>query len=178
MMVAGYILSVYTQMQEELRQVTPGSTPVKRRHASQTQVGCTRCVKCFMSVRNYSRCAPVKHNIVSCQSEASRWTPVKHNTSYRVHKLTITPVTHRLHHVYTCQMSHTQAVLDLHMSNVTPVTHRLYQVHTCQIRHTQAVPGAHRSDQSRTGCTKFCTSQTWLGCTESLPVRCHNRLHL
>ncbi|XP_070201892.1 DNA polymerase epsilon catalytic subunit A-like [Littorina saxatilis] len=37
MMVAGYILSVFTQMQEEGRQATPGSTPVKRRHASQTQ---------------------------------------------------------------------------------------------------------------------------------------------
>ncbi|XP_076438241.1 DNA polymerase epsilon catalytic subunit A-like [Babylonia areolata] len=37
MMVAGYILSVYTRMQEEQRQVTPGNTPVKRRHASQTQ---------------------------------------------------------------------------------------------------------------------------------------------
>ncbi|KAL8598379.1 hypothetical protein ACOMHN_032656 [Nucella lapillus] len=37
MMVAGYILSVYTQMQEEQRQVTPGNTPVKRRNASQTQ---------------------------------------------------------------------------------------------------------------------------------------------
>nr|KAG5708707.1 hypothetical protein BaRGS_034924 [Batillaria attramentaria] len=38
MIVAGYILSVYTRMQEEQRHNTPGNTPVKRRHASQTQV--------------------------------------------------------------------------------------------------------------------------------------------
>ncbi|KAK7499885.1 hypothetical protein BaRGS_00008976, partial [Batillaria attramentaria] len=37
MIVAGYILSVYTRMQEEQRHNTPGNTPVKRRHASQTQ---------------------------------------------------------------------------------------------------------------------------------------------
>lgn len=38
MIVAGYILSIYSHMQEEQHRMTPGNTPVKRRHSSQSQV--------------------------------------------------------------------------------------------------------------------------------------------
>ena len=37
MIVAGYILSVYCNLQEEQGRLTPGSTPIRRRHSSQTQ---------------------------------------------------------------------------------------------------------------------------------------------
>ncbi|XP_069115944.1 LOW QUALITY PROTEIN: DNA polymerase epsilon catalytic subunit A-like [Argopecten irradians] len=37
MIVAGYILSVYTNVMEEHQRLTPGNTPVKRRHNSQSQ---------------------------------------------------------------------------------------------------------------------------------------------
>lgn len=38
MIVAGYILSVYSNLQEEQRRLTPGNTPVRRRNnSSQTQ---------------------------------------------------------------------------------------------------------------------------------------------
>lgn len=37
LIVAGYILSVYNQLQEEQKVQTPGNTPVKRRHNSQSQ---------------------------------------------------------------------------------------------------------------------------------------------
>jgi hypothetical protein len=38
LIVAGYILSVYNQLQEEQKVLTPGNTPVKRRNNSQSQV--------------------------------------------------------------------------------------------------------------------------------------------
>ncbi|KAJ8316138.1 hypothetical protein KUTeg_006152 [Tegillarca granosa] len=38
MIVAGYILSIYNHLQEEQQRMTPGNTPVKRRHESQSQV--------------------------------------------------------------------------------------------------------------------------------------------
>ena len=38
LIIAGYILSVYNQLQEEQQRMTPGNTPVKRRHDSQSQV--------------------------------------------------------------------------------------------------------------------------------------------
>ena len=37
MIVAGYILSVYSHLQDEQGRSTPGQTPVRRRQASQTQ---------------------------------------------------------------------------------------------------------------------------------------------
>ncbi|XP_060084893.1 DNA polymerase epsilon catalytic subunit A-like, partial [Ylistrum balloti] len=37
MIVAGYILSVYTNVMDEHQRLTPGNTPVKRRHNSQSQ---------------------------------------------------------------------------------------------------------------------------------------------
>ncbi|XP_048254478.1 DNA polymerase epsilon catalytic subunit A-like isoform X1 [Haliotis rufescens] len=37
MIVAGYILSVYNQIDEEQRRLTPGNTPIRRRDSSQTQ---------------------------------------------------------------------------------------------------------------------------------------------
>lgn len=37
MIIAGYILSVYSNLQEEQRRLTPGNTPVRRRNISQTQ---------------------------------------------------------------------------------------------------------------------------------------------
>ncbi|KAK3107356.1 hypothetical protein FSP39_012618, partial [Pinctada imbricata] len=39
LIIAGYILSVYNQLQEEQQRMTPGNTPVKRRHDSQSQSG-------------------------------------------------------------------------------------------------------------------------------------------
>ncbi|KAH3704590.1 hypothetical protein DPMN_079648 [Dreissena polymorpha] len=37
MIVAGYILSVYNNLHEEQQRLTPGSTPVRRRHGTQSQ---------------------------------------------------------------------------------------------------------------------------------------------
>ena len=37
MIIAGYILSVYSNLQEEQRRLTPGNTPIRRRNPSQTQ---------------------------------------------------------------------------------------------------------------------------------------------
>ena len=37
MIVAGYIMSVSSNLQEEHRRLTPGNTPIRRRHSSQTQ---------------------------------------------------------------------------------------------------------------------------------------------
>ncbi|KAK3581719.1 hypothetical protein CHS0354_015350 [Potamilus streckersoni] len=38
MIIAGYLLSVYNNLQEEQRRLTPGNTPVRRHNQSQTQV--------------------------------------------------------------------------------------------------------------------------------------------
>ncbi|XP_013399576.1 DNA polymerase epsilon catalytic subunit A [Lingula anatina] len=45
MIVAGYILAVYKQVQEEARSMTPGNTPIRRRHTSQSQTQTNPAVK-------------------------------------------------------------------------------------------------------------------------------------
>lgn len=53
LIVAGYILSVYNQLQEEQKVQTPGNTPVKRRHNSQSQVTADNSVKSISSFYDY-----------------------------------------------------------------------------------------------------------------------------